>query len=46
MQTETLTRQNWRKLVKVKHHDVELNLLDKYMLLTYDNLTDAKKCAQ
>ena len=43
MQTETLTRRNWRELVKVTHHDVELNLLGKYMLLTYDDLADSKQ---
>ena len=42
MCTETFTYQNWCDLVKVKHHDVELNLLNKYMLLTYNDLTDAK----
>ena len=42
LRTENLTRRNWRKLIKVNQNDAELNLLDKYMLLMYDNLAEAK----
>ena len=42
LRTETLTRRNWCKLIKVKQNNTYLNLLDKYMLLAYNNLVDAK----
>ena len=41
LRTETLTRQNWRELIKIKIDESELDLHDKYMLLTYEDLTGA-----
>ena len=43
IRTETLTRQNWRDLIKIKTDEPEHNFLDKYMLLTYEDLVGAKK---
>ena len=40
---ETITRQNWRNLIKVRKNDAELNLLKKCILLMYDDLADTKK---
>ena len=42
LRTETLTRQNWQNFIKIKSDKPELNLLDKYMLLTYEDLVGAK----
>ena len=46
LRTETLTRQNWRNLIKTKTDESEHNLLEKYMLLTYEDLIGAKKSRQ
>ena len=43
LRKETLTHQNWRELIKVRNDESELNLLDKYMLLTYADLANTKK---
>ena len=40
--TETLTRRDWQNLVKIKSNSSELNLLDSYMILTYEDLVGAK----
>ena len=42
LRTETLTCRNWRNLIKIKTNDSEHNLLNQYMLLTYEDLTSAK----
>ena len=46
LRIETLTQQNWRDLIKIKTDESEHNLLDKYMLLTYEDLIGAKKLRQ
>ena len=46
LRTETLTHQNWRKLIKIKTDESDHNLLDKYMLFTYEDLVGAKKLCQ
>ena len=43
LQIKTLTCQNWRELIKVSSDESELNFLDKYMLLTYEDLTIVKQ---
>ena len=44
--TETLTRRNWRELIKIQTYESEHNLLDKYMLLDYEDLFGAKNLTQ
>ena len=43
LRTETLTRRSWRELIKVSNNEFELNLLDKYIILTYKDLASAKQ---
>ena len=38
LRIETFTRRNWPNLVKVRTNESELSFLDKYMLLTYEDL--------
>ena len=45
LRTEILTRQNWRELIQVRTIESEINLLDKYILLTSEDLLGAKICA-
>ena len=43
LRNETLARQNWHKLIKLDNDESELNFLDKYMLLTYEDPAHAKQ---
>ena len=42
LQTEALTRRNWDMLIQVEQNGKKLLLLDKYMLITFDDMTSAK----
>ena len=42
LRTETLTRRNWRRLIKISKNESEQNFLDHYILLTYEDLQGTK----
>ena len=46
LRTETLTRWNWRELIKIQTEESEHNLLNKFMLLSYEDFVGAKKLHQ